>query len=82
MSDCIALLVMAAMVRMTFQSRVSDRKTAACPVAAVPATTAKPAPLQVTGLIPQQQEWADKAVLKYAAAQDKKWRRWNAAMFE
>lgn len=30
----------------------------------------------------RQQEWADKAVSRYAAAQDKKWRRWNEAMFE
>ena len=31
---------------------------------------------------PQQKEWADKAVSRYAAAQEKKWRRWNEAMFE
>ena len=31
---------------------------------------------------PRQQEWAEKAVRRYAAAQDKKWQRWNDAMFE
>ncbi len=31
---------------------------------------------------PQQQEWANKAVSRYAAAQEKKWRNWNEAMFE
>ncbi len=31
---------------------------------------------------PLEREWAEKAVSKYAAAQGKKWRRWNEAMFE
>jgi len=31
---------------------------------------------------PPEQEWADKAIRKYAAVQDKKWQRWNEAMFE
>ena len=31
---------------------------------------------------PLEQEWAEKAVSNYAAAQGKKWRRWNEAMFE
>jgi hypothetical protein len=30
----------------------------------------------------RQKEWAEKAVKQYAAAQDKKWRRWREAMFE
>lgn len=29
-----------------------------------------------------QKEWADKAVKKYAEAQERKWQRWNEAMFE
>ena len=33
-------------------------------------------------LAPWQKEWAEKAVTRYAEAQDKKWRRWNEAMFE
>ena len=33
-------------------------------------------------LTPQQKEWAEKAVKGYAEAQEKKWRRWNKAMFE
>jgi len=31
---------------------------------------------------PIQREWAKKAVSQYAAAQEKKWQRWNEAMFE
>lgn len=31
---------------------------------------------------PREKEWTEKAVKKYADAQEKKWRRWNEAMFE
>ena len=31
---------------------------------------------------PLQKEWAMKAARRYAEAQDKKWQRWNNAMFE
>ena len=31
---------------------------------------------------PVQKEWAEKAVKRYADAQEKKWQRWNEAMFE
>ncbi len=31
---------------------------------------------------PRQKEWAEKAVKKYAEAQEKKWRNWDEAMFE
>jgi len=33
-------------------------------------------------LAPWQKEWAEKAVRGYREAQEKKWRRWNEAMFE
>jgi hypothetical protein len=35
-----------------------------------------------TELAPWQKEWAEKAVKRYAESQEKKWRRWNEAMFE
>jgi len=35
-----------------------------------------------TGLQPWQKKASAKAIERYAAAQDKKWRRWNEAMFE
>lgn len=37
---------------------------------------------QQTPIIPRQKEWAEKAVRRYAEAQEKKWRNWNEAMFE
>jgi len=30
----------------------------------------------------REKEWTEKAISKYAAAQEKKWRHWNEAMFE
>jgi len=30
----------------------------------------------------QQKAWAEKAIQRYAASQEKKWRRWNEAMYE
>lgn len=38
--------------------------------------------LSPTAITPQQREWAEKAARNYAQAQEKKWRRWNEAMFE
>ncbi len=35
-----------------------------------------------TPITPQQKDWAEKAVRRYAEAQEKKWRNWNEAMFE
>ena len=37
-------------------------------------------PQEIAG--PRQKEWTEKAIKGYAAAQEKKWRRWNEAMFE
>ena len=35
-----------------------------------------------TPVNPQQKEWAEKAVRRFAEAQEKQWRNWNQAMFE
>jgi hypothetical protein len=40
----------------------------------------KPLPDEIGN--PREKEWTEKAVNKYAAAQEKKWRNWNEAMFE
>ena len=40
------------------------------------------APANSTMLSPRQKEWAAKAVQRYAESQDRKWQRWNEAMFE
>ena len=67
------LLVMAAMLRADFELSHQTQK--------------QPEP-QISYLKSEsldslrQKEWAEKAVKRYAAAQDKKWRRWREAMFE
>ena len=33
-------------------------------------------------LNPREKEWTEKAIKKYADAQEKKWQNWNEAMFE
>ena len=35
-----------------------------------------------TPVNPQQKEWAEKAVRRFAEAQEKQWRNWNQAMFD
>jgi hypothetical protein len=35
-----------------------------------------------TSVNPRQKEWAEKAVRRFAEAQEKQWRNWNEAMFE
>jgi hypothetical protein len=34
------------------------------------------------GLMPWQKKASEKAIERYAGSQEKKWRRWNEAMFE
>ena len=49
----------------------------------LPATTRASSPEQEwTGLPSWQRKASEKAIEKYAATQDKKWRRWNEVMFE
>jgi len=49
----------------------------------LPATTLKTSSNQGWGELPSwQREASAKAVEKYATTQEKKWRRWNEAMFE
>jgi hypothetical protein len=38
--------------------------------------------MQQTSINPRQKEWAEKAVRRFAEAQEKQWRNWNEAMFE
>ena len=47
----------------------------------LPATTGSPEQ-DWAGLPPWQRKASEKAVEKYAEVQEKKWRRWNEAMFE
>ena len=44
--------------------------------------TISPSDLEWEGLPPWQRKASNKAIEKYAVTQEKKWRRWNEAMFE
>ena len=49
----------------------------------LPATTGAGSPGQEwAGLPPWQKQASEKAIEKYTVTQEKKWRRWNDAMFE
>ena len=48
----------------------------------LPATTGAGSAEQWTELPPWQRKASEKAVERYAEVQEKKWRRWNEAMFE
>jgi hypothetical protein len=47
----------------------------------LPATVSPP-DREWSGLPPWQRQASEKATERYAAAQEKKWRRWNEAMYE
>ena len=71
-SDYLALMVMAALLRLSHElARAGPGPPAQ-----------RDADPKATDLTPRQREWAEKAVSRYAAVQEQKWRRWNEAMFE
>jgi hypothetical protein len=75
------MLLLAALLRMGYEL-----------THAIPASNKDTAMLPSTGVDPPAAEWpslllwqrkaSEKAVENYAAAQERKWRRWNEAMFE
>ncbi len=77
----LTLLVMAALLRASYELHKPQPKalqSVSFWANTRPASgTAQPASLNL-----QQKAWADKAVKRYAAAQEKKWRKWTEAMFE
>jgi len=75
------LLVMAALLRASYELSRQRRaaEDAPSPVTNLPSTSTN---REETELTPWQREWAEKAVKRYAQSQEKKWRRWNEAMFE
>ena len=68
-----SLLIMAAFLRMDYE--LNRSKETYTDMFALP-------PQHRLMLNHQQREWADKAIKRYAEAQEKKWLRWNEAMFE
>lgn len=73
------LLVMAALLRVAYELN-RDETAQHGAQGLLPQTSVDNSP--EPDLTPQQKLWAEKAVKRYAEAQEKKWRRWNEAMFE
>ena len=77
-ADVCFLVVMAALLRVSYELsrwRAAEHNGDANPL---PATV----PLPEQDMLPWQREASAKAIKRYAEAQEKKWRRWNEAMFE
>jgi hypothetical protein len=77
----LTLLVIAGLMRASFELQKPQEK-AFQPVSFWANTGTASRTAQPTCLDLQQKAWADKAVKRYAAAQEKKWRKWTEAMFE
>ncbi len=75
----LVLMVMAALLRASYEMARPKRSPEVSAFAETRPIKEAPKPDALT--LPQK-EWADKAVKKYAEAQEKKWRNWNEAMFE
>jgi len=69
----LALLMMASLMRLDYElNRPPETRADTFPL---------PQPGNLSHAL-RQKVWSEKAVQRYAAAQDRKWRRWNEAMFE
>ncbi len=77
----LTLLVIAGLLRASFELQKPQEK-AFQPVSIWANNRPTFGTVQSSSLSPQQKVWADKAVKRYAAAQEKKWRKWTEAMFE
>lgn len=74
------LLVMAALLRTSYELSRWRGSAAEQDGDANPLAAAVPLPEQ--DMLPWQREASAKAIKRYAETQEKKWRRWNEAMFE
>lgn len=78
-TEMIGLLVMATLLRVVYE--LNRKKATQHSAMEVLPQTAADDNLE-PDLTSQQKAWAEKAVKRYAEAQEKKWRRWNEVMFE
>jgi len=71
------LMVMAVLLRASYEMSRPKRNPEVSAFAETRPVNENPKPV-----LAQQREWANKAVKRYAEAQEEKWRNWNNAMFE
>ena len=77
----LVLMVMAALLRASYDMS-RPKPNPSVEVSAFAETHQISETPKQAALTPQQTEWAEKAVKRYAEVQEKKWRKWNDAMFE
>jgi hypothetical protein len=78
LESMLVLVIMAALLRTSYE--LSRPESSICRAEGfLPQTEAQQ---EWDDLTPWQKETSARAVKRYAAAQERKWRRWNEAMFE
>jgi hypothetical protein len=75
----LVLMVMAALLRISYEM---SRPKCTPEVTAFADTRLTKEIAKPGTITSHQKEWADKAVKRYAEAQEKKWRNWSETMFE
>lgn len=73
------LMFMAILLRVTYKLQPQPKAEAVSILPKVHPVQSAAKPSAITS---QQRIWSEKAVKKYAEAQEKKWKNWNKAMFE
>jgi hypothetical protein len=73
------LMFMAILLRAAYELQPQPKTKA---VSMLPETHPIQNTTEISTITSQQRKWSEKAVKRYAEAQEKKWRRWNKAMFE
>ena len=80
-NSMLMLMVMAALLRTSYEMSMPKSKPLEGVTTFANTLSAKETS-KSPDITPRQKEWAEKAAKNYAQAQEKKWRRWNEAMFE
>ena len=82
--DWMGMLLLAAVMRMGYELSHPARpaRLGDAPLLQPMTTGPSPPEEQEAGVLPWQRQASEKAVKRYAEAQEKKWQHWNEAMFE
>jgi hypothetical protein len=73
------LMLMGILFRIAYELETQPKTKA---VSMLPETHPIQNTTEISTITSQQRKWSEKAVKRYSEAQEKKWRRWNEAMFE
>jgi hypothetical protein len=73
------LMAMAILTRFAYELKQPPKAKS---ISILPKTRSVRETARPSDITSQQKEWAEKAVRRYAEAQEKKWHRWSDSMFE